>query len=315
MLETIFAKGAAPFEWLDLTAPSLADMEAMAVRFGLHPTSVKDCLTPRHPPKWEKIGGVTFIIVRVLDESHAVGVETIYDLTRKLAIFHGDGFLLTVHTVEQPYFTALKARWKANRNPAATATEALVDLLEAAISSFTPALNDAEEGMQAFEAKVFSDDLGEETLKNGYRLGREAGILKRVLRADAELFLKLQSGVPEAARPFFQSLREEAERAVQIADDVHESVHATLSLSVSLSSRKIDAASHRSNEVMRVLTIFSVFFLPLNFLAGLYGMNFEALPGIRSESGFTAMVVVMVVTSAAIFTLFRWKGWLRKISY
>jgi magnesium transporter len=97
---------------------------------------------------------------------------------------------------------------------------------------------------------------------------------------------------------------EEADRLHTWADELLESATHLMNLEINL-------ASQRTNEVMRVLTIFSAFFLPLTFIAGVYGMNFKRMPELEHRFGYPLVVAVMALTAAAIWVWFRRKGWLR----
>ena len=77
-----------------------------------------------------------------------------------------------------------------------------------------------------------------------------------------------------------------------------------------LQNAYIAFASHRLNQVMRVLTVITVIFVPLSFLAGIYGMNFDNIPGAKSSSGFFVLLAVMTVIALGLLALFRRKGWL-----
>ena len=87
------------------------------------------------------------------------------------------------------------------------------------------------------------------------------------------------------------------------ADELMEEVNNLLSIHLAM-------ASHRTNEVMRVLTVFSAFFLPLTFIVGIYGMNFDRMPELRSPWGYPIVMLLMVGISWAIFAWFRRRGWL-----
>jgi len=90
---------------------------------------------------------------------------------------------------------------------------------------------------------------------------------------------------------------------VKIYDLIHEDVSNLVNFYLSFSAQK-------TNEVIKVLTIFSVFFMPLTFLAGIYGMNFDYMPELRSKWGYPTLILAMVLISAFIFTWFRRKKWL-----
>ena len=99
------------FHWLDVVDPSPAELEQVGRDYGLHPTSIQDCLDPEHLPKYEKIGDIAFIITRSYDDACADEADTVQELTRKVAIFVGSNFVITVHRKDQPFMVRLKERW------------------------------------------------------------------------------------------------------------------------------------------------------------------------------------------------------------
>lgn len=107
----------------------------------------------------------------------------------------------------------------------------------------------------------------------------------------------------ERAQPAFQDLKENAEGYYFWADQLHEEVTNLLSMHVAM-------ASQRTNDVMRVLTVFSAFFLPLTFIVGVYGMNFTHMPELEQRWGYPAVLAVMIGVCVAIFAWFRRNGWL-----
>ncbi len=81
-------------------------------------------------------------------------------------------------------------------------------------------------------------------------------------------------------------VREPLDKHIYYADDIHEEITGLLNLHLALMAQRTNEASFRTNEVMRVLTVFSIFFLPLNFIAGIYGMNFENMPELKAANGY-----------------------------
>jgi magnesium transporter len=108
----------------------------------------------------------------------------------------------------------------------------------------------------------------------------------------------------EPTAPLYQDLRENAESMHFYADELVEDVNNLLSIQLAL-------ASHRTNEVVRVLTVFSVFFLPLTFIVGVYGMNFHYMPELRERWGYPAVLVGMGLVTLVIYLWFRRRGWLK----
>ena len=118
----------------------------------------------------------------------------------------------------------------------------------------------------------------------------------------------VQNGV---SNPLFQDLKDAIDSLFFYADELLESVNGLVNLHVSMSSQRTNEASHRSNEVMRVLTVFSIFFMPLNFIAGIYGMNFEHMPELKTSWGYPVVLLSMGFITAAIYLWARRKGWIR----
>src|SRR3954447_21320250 len=104
-LRTVLTSSDPPFAWVDLVDPSREELSEIARRYGLHPTSVEDSLEPEHLPKYERIGTTTFIIVRAIDAGARNDCSTLHEMTRKVAIFYGTDFLITIHRNEQPFLS------------------------------------------------------------------------------------------------------------------------------------------------------------------------------------------------------------------
>jgi magnesium transporter len=107
----------------------------------------------------------------------------------------------------------------------------------------------------------------------------------------------------ERNAPLYQDVEENAQSYHFHADELLEEANNLLGIQLSM-------ASHRTNEVMRVLTVFSAFFLPLTFIVGVYGMNFSFMPELEKHWGYPAVLLVMLAVSAIIFIWFRRRGWL-----
>jgi magnesium transporter len=128
-------------------------------------------------------------------------------------------------------------------------------------------------------------------------------VIKRMLWQTLGVVQRL-SPPSEGQAPWFQDLRENAESSYAWADEIFDNLNNLLMIQLSL-------ASHRTNEVVRVLTIFSAFFLPLTFIVGIYGMNFDIMPELRWRLGYPAALGGMLLVCVAIYMWFRRNGWLR----
>ena len=168
----------------------------------------------------------------------------------------------------------------------------------------------AMDTLENLETLVFQSKDSPSTLEDGYYLKRRAALIKRMLRMTSDLLPKLNV-MAEANAPLFQDLKEAVDRLSFSADELLENAYHLLNIHLSLASHRTNEASHRTNEVMRVLTLFSVFFLPLNFIASIYGMNFEHMPELKVPAAYPAVLILMGSVALGIYIWFRQNGWLK----
>ncbi|MDX2192999.1 MAG: CorA family divalent cation transporter [Gemmatimonadales bacterium] len=311
MIRTILDAEHAGFDWIDVLAPTPEELRALAERFELHPTSVQDCLDPEHLPKYETFGTRTFVIVRASDDGAEPDATTVQELTHKVAIFAGATFLITIHRREHPWLLAFEEQChfrSAGPRPVVEVRDGLVpqlmlELIGAAIDTYGARLETLEGRIDGFEAVVFGGREFTGDLRDAYVLKRRITLIRRVLWQMLGVVQKLAPGTERVA-PLTQDLKEHAESLHSYADELLDEMNNLLGVQLAISS-------HRTNEVVRVLTLFSVFFLPLTFVTSIYGMNFEHMPEIRSRYGYATVWAVLLLVAGGIYWWFRRRGWLR----
>jgi magnesium transporter len=306
MLRTVFASAAPAFRWLDLVEPTRDDLEQVARDYGLTATAVQDCLDPEHLPKFERFNGTSFAILRAADERAERDADTIQGFTRKVAIFWGADFLITIHRKDQGYLTGVMEQWRGRANAPEDShcciAELLVDIINAVVMSYEAPLVEAESRVDAFESGLMSDHDVAALLRDMYLIKRRVTLAKRLLWRTLSIATRLPLA-GERTGPLMQDLRENAESMHFYADELLEDVTNLLNMQLAL-------AAHRTNEVVQVLTVFSAFFLPLTFIVGVYGMNFEHMPELTHRLGYPMVWVVMIAVSGAIWGWFRRRGWI-----
>jgi magnesium transporter len=308
-VHTVLSKTDPAFTWVDVVHPSREELAGVARKYGLHPTSVEDSLDPEHLPKYERIGTTTFIIVRAIDAGAANDCSSLHEMTRKVAIFYGTDFLITIHRAEQPFLTELIERHRHPTPPEGAERRKsflpriLIEIINQAVATYQHPLEEAENDIDQFETTVFGEQEFTGLLRRIYLVRRRVTLMRRMLSHTIDAVKKLVPG-SEPAAPLYQDLRENSESMHFYADELLEDVNSLLSIQLAL-------ASHRTNEVVRVLTVFSVFFLPLTFIVGVYGMNFQFMPELRERWGYPAVLLAMAVVTLVIYLWFRRRGWLR----
>lgn len=295
------------FFWLDLVGPSKKELTAVAKENSLSPTLVADCLDPEHLPKYEESNTYSFIILRAFDLNAPKEGDTVQELTRKLAIFVGENFLITVHRKELSYITNVRERWAqmSVENIDKNSIPLMVnEMLLAVIDSYRDPISNSLDELEKFEMGTFgAGGAKSAVLLSGYYLRRKASVYKRMLRSTADIVHRIQNGILSGHPHYGQNLKESIDALYFFADELLESSNNILNLHISLSAQK-------TNDVMRILTLFSVFFLPLNFIASIYGMNFEFMPETKSHYGYPATLTVMSTVALGIYFWFRKKKWI-----
>ena len=145
------------FEWIDVQAPTQEDLSAIAAKYKLPIHPVRDCLEPEHFPKFESFGSLNFLIVRSYDASASIDCDTVQELTRKIAIFESDDFVLTIHRSDIPSFSALKDDWrhKAKDGQICLPDQILLAILNHAVQSYQKPAEINRDLLEGFERKVF----------------------------------------------------------------------------------------------------------------------------------------------------------------
>ncbi|MHB1127837.1 MAG: CorA family divalent cation transporter [Bacillota bacterium] len=292
------------FTWLDIISPTKEELQKVAIDFGLHVTSVEDCLDPVHQPKYEEIGDIIFIIMRVYDESSPPKTNSAFKITRKIAIFYGNSFMITVHRGEIGFLNTLIEKWQARADKETPDPSILLfDLIKETVFSFVPALEQLELDIEDFEDSIFSNENTPVIIKEIHWFRARVSTIRHIFNQTYEVVLKFND-YHDKYLPVHQDIRERLERFISLTNALKEASNDILNTYLSL-------ASHRTNEVIRVLTIFSVFFLPLTFLVGIYGMNFVHMPELSWKYGYPIAILVMGGITGAIYLWFKKRGLLK----
>jgi magnesium transporter len=303
MQQIVYRSEQPAFTWLDVTAPSEAELHELAAKYHLHASAVQDCLDPEHLPKYERFSETSFLILRVYDPAASDSASTVQELTRKIAIFFQPELAITIHRSDLAVVADVRGRFGGpNPESECSALTLLAALVNGALDSYDQPLQRAEERIDAFEEALFRHDIDDPSLELIHGLKRRVGLIKRMLWQTQTVIARL-TPPGERPPPLYQDLKENAESYHFWADQLHDDLNSLLAMHVTM-------ASQRTNEVMRVLTVFSAFFLPLTFLVGVYGMNFKFMPELEQRWGYPVVLALMAGISLAIFVWFRRRGWL-----
>jgi magnesium transporter len=295
------------FRWIDVVAPTPGELEALAAEHQIHPLAIQDCLEPEHLPKHEVLGPFTFVILRAFDENASPAADTVHKLTRKVALFFDGAFLLSVHRAPQRFLEELKQKPPVPASRTDTLCELYVlAIANGVIDSFWKPLDDAEARIAAIEEREGQIRARRVSFVHEvFHLKRRIGAIRSTSRHILETVKKLTAAGAQhlPPSPHMNDLRENAESLYFATDEIQEDANSLLTLTLA-------AADHESNQITRVLTIFAAFFLPLTFIVGIYGMNFDVMPELRWRYGYPLVLASMAAIAAGIYVWFRRKGWM-----
>lgn len=289
------------FTWIDIEQPDMAELAELAQEFDLSRHVVEDCLQPDHLPKAEEGTNADFILLR--QHLWPLGEEddTIQEISTKVAIFYNAELLITVHRRPQPFLEEIYRQLMAKPHKLAV-SEIITRILGAVVDSYEFPLSEMSASLEVLEDDIFLRQKTPLRLQEDlYYMKRKAAKVKKLLYLTAQVARKHH---PNARDKFIMNnILDTLQKLEFETDQVHDNASNLLNTYLAI-------ATHRTNEIMRVLTIFSVFFLPLTFVVGIYGMNFDYMPELKWPLGYPFSLVVMLVISAAIFLWFRRKRWI-----
>jgi magnesium transporter len=290
--------------WIDIEQqPGQAERELLT-SFGVHELAIKDAHRDRHPPKVEAFDDHDFLLFKGISElDENLNVEHL-----QIAVFVGERFLITRHNKAAKSISY----WRDNPRVAKLLAEPVAlmfCMLHYSAGVYLQLLLDFEERLSELEdmvqQKVDDDAIRELTIYKT-RLRK----LRRTFDYHERMFDNFDSHMEAQERPLsgncihhYQDLFERCERVHSMASMYYEICGDLIEGSLSL-------ASHQLNQTMQVLTVITAVFVPLGFLAGIYGMNFEYIPELQYRYGYFVLIGSMLLIASSLLWLFRRRNWI-----
>lgn len=290
--------------WIDLESEEREfENHILMERFRLDPLAVTDVQRDRHPPKLEVFDHYLVLLLKGLSaESRDINFETI-----QIGFFLGERFLIsrrdrTSPSIDRIWAEAESGNLAVERGP----SHALYRICRTIADRYSPIVLALEGRLEALEEEMFREPR-DEILAELMNYVANLRKLRRVFAYQQALMQELIAGDPRyvgaRGEHEFRDAYEQMERLASLSQLYQE-------LAVDLMNGHISLVSHRLNQIMKVLTIVTVIFLPLGILAGIYGMNFEYMPELDWRYGYFVALGTMLAVVVTLLTVFRRKGWL-----
>jgi len=292
--------------WINLDAPDSERVSELAERFGWHPLDVEDVLSKRQRPKIDEYAEYLFAVLHF-----PVYDKTVQRLNAaELDFFLGAGYLVTLPNIQLLPITRLFQR--CTDDPELRdqlfgkgSGYLLYHVLDDLFDYCFPILDKIGHKLDVFEDEMF-EGRSEEIVRDISNVKQEIISYRKIIKPERSTLRLLERTterfLPEELELYFDDIVDAAERIWDLLDNYKEVVEA-------LESTNESVISHRQNDIIRILTVFSAVFLPLTFITGVFGMN-VLYPGESTRIAFWVIVGVMAAMILGMIGFFRYKRWL-----
>lgn len=287
-------------EWVDVEAPTAEDLKFLHERYEINNLLLEDTIDPNHLPKYEEDGNVKFFLLRESTELERKNLNTISDISTKIAIFILDKTIITIHRMKTRSISETKKKLSAVQEEATPQKIALMIAI-LIMKSFDDESISLLETMDNIENEIFLKNTNHTSqIRRLYKLKRKSGLNSRVLVISTDAIDKFK--LLNLQDSEIVDLKDKHKDVVADFDHLNIQITNLISMFLALSDQK-------ANQVMKVLAIYSVYFLPITFIAGVYGMNFDNMPELHHKYGYFITMGVMLTVVVSTFIYVRRKQW------
>ena len=296
--------------WVDLRGDSEAEVEiakdVLGNIFKFHYLTIEDCLETRNQPKIEGFPDYIYFIVHGVKPDETTSSNFV---TKELDGYLGKNYVITFHVEKFQSIKTVKAQIRTStfamkRGPAYL----LHQILDRLVDLYMPVVDDFDNSISELEERVFGMKKGGNAiLAEIMDLRRSVARLKRISSRQLEVMYRMSHGefpqIPENALPFFRDVHDHLLRISDLAESYRDLVGGLFEIHLAV-------VSNKTNDIMKTLAVLSAIILPLSLIAGIYGMNFENMPELKSEHGYWITLGAMFVLTVVLLWYFWRRGWI-----
>ena len=293
--------------WVDMLDPTAEESAFVFEKtFHFHPLAIEDAVKDSHIPKLDDYGSYLFLVFHTIK----LGDKPMDLDTFEVDVFLGPNYLITRHddvrpTIEQCWQHDFHASAGLARGPAFL----LYQLLDKQIDGYIPIVDQFEEQLEVLGDQLFRNSSGERAIQlNDILTAKSSALrLRRILIPQRELLNRLATSdytvVPSDMRIYFRDVYDHLFRLSDLADGMRDLSGSTIETHLALVNNKM-------NEIVKLLTMISTIFIPLSFIAGVYGMNFDFMPELHWRYGYLMVWIIFLAVGGSLLYWFRSKKWL-----
>jgi magnesium transporter len=295
--------------WVDLmgeTDEQVAQAKSVLLDiFKFHHLTIEDTLETRNQPKVEAFPDYLFFIV------HGIKPETSSAnfVTKELDGYLGENYVVTFHDQRFQSIKLVKQQIRTSTFACRRGAAYLLhQILDQIVDLYMPVVDDFDVSINELEERVFAMRKGNDAiLEEIMDLRRSVTRLKRISARQLDVLYRISHGefpqIPENVLPFYRDVHDHLQRISDLSENYRELV-------ASLFDIHFSVVANKTNDITKFLTIFSAIWLPLSFIAGVYGMNFENMPELKTRYGYFVVLGVMALVTVSLLIYFWRKGWI-----
>jgi magnesium transporter len=282
------------FEWIDIQNPNEHEIKELKKEYHLDGFHIDDSIERGHLPKVEVSNGNHFVILRAFTGKKNENLSTIEEISNKIAFFFDEKRLITIHRAS---FHFLNYQEK-DAYQSLTVYDFVIQLFSSIVDTYSePALWQGNQ-IDEIEKIIFLKDYSNISLEDLYFQKAEARVSKKLLLISQDVLKEIK--FPEKYSPAIENIQDSLKKLILEYDEALEDAH-------NLMHTFMSVAAQKNNDVVKLLTVFSAFFLPLTFIVGLYGMNFKYMPELEWRYGYFMVIFSMIIMSVFIYIWFKVK--------
>ena len=278
-------------------------IEKIGDRFRIHPLVLEDIVNTGQRPKMEEFDDYIYVVMKML-YSEGEGIEV---HSEQLSLIIGSRYVITFQERPGDVFDPVRERIRKSKGRFVNSGSDYLSyaLIDAVVDNYFKVLEKIGERIEDLEQELLRNP-SPRTLQKIHSMKRELILLRKSVWPLRETISSLTRGDSSLIKgKTVIYLRDVYDHTIQVIDTI-ETLRDTAS---SMLDTYLSSVSNRMNEVMKVLTIIATIFIPLTFIAGIYGMNFEYMPELGWAYGYFAVWVVMITVALIMLANFRRKGW------
>ncbi|AMA74144.1 MULTISPECIES: magnesium/cobalt transporter CorA [Aneurinibacillus] len=284
--------------WVNFYAPTLEETRLLNTYFHFHPLAIEDCLHALQRPKVDYYGEYNFFVL------HALNQDTLDP--EEVDMFVGKDFIVTFHTASLHEIREVKEKLISKQEAWAEGPGYVAYLLiDKLVDYYFPAVYEIEDNLNELDITM-KENFSRKLMDEVFEIRGDLIKLRRIISSMRDLLYRILNS---------ERLREFKESQVYFTDvydhllRLSEIVDASRDITADMRDSYISFTSHRMNNIMVTLTIISSIFIPLTFIVGVYGMNFEYMPELKWKYGYFLVWGVMIAVAGSLIWWFHRKGW------